>query len=697
MHRIDLDAWKGLQWPRAAAAELRAIEEEGDPEFFSRQLLNLGGRLEAAGRIELAAELYAAVARDSGPLGAGQVPSLRIRAQASLDALLGRGALGPRAEFLLRRLTREATDPVTIFALTAGSSTYALTRLTVLGRLLRAPAAALTRGRGARGLASLAGFALEAPAFTWAGRLGNQALGRAQAGGPWGGDLASSYLVLGGLKLAGWGSDSLYRGLAPAVGAVRERPLRTVFQQLSMLTGILLGHSLEAGLGLRPHQSGATTLIDSLALLVQSQVAAQLGRRVLGPELEAWNRVLDFQASAPPPRPLGLESSLVLAGPALPRVSRPLETPAPPIYMSAPKGNGGGASRPPSKGPPAEGWLDRLFQALEKHPHWLALLRGRPETPPREAQGEGDPYRLPGRPYASLGEARARSVALRQAALDPSRGAEFRAARLNELPDYLAALRRDPEYGKALDALERLILRPEIPHRPVRGWPEILLQREIPLPEPVAEFYRQDRDLRLKAADLYVQLQLQNPLGAAAIRRAAGFLSEAVLEPRLDAKYRTYFRDDIWSRSYFEAEALLRKELLKRYIPIAPRLPTGSEEARAGVRMLLSPKLLRLTQGRGPIPDYWSEPDLILDMMRVYGHLLRHLPSSLPEVQRADRVLSPALLSFGERAMAGEAGAVEVLALFAKSDPSARKVMEVLAEQGNPIARKLLARDIPEG
>ncbi|KAB2838390.1 hypothetical protein F9K50_09355 [bacterium] len=365
--------------------------------------------------------------------------------------------------------------------------------------------------------------------------------------------------------------------------------------------------------------------------------------------------------------------------------------------MSASKGNGGGASRPPSKGPQGEGWVDRLFQALEKHPHWLALLRGRPETPLREAQGEGDPYRLPARPYASLGEARARSVALRQAALDPSHSAEFRGARLNELPDYLVALRRDPEYGKALDALERLILRPDIPHSPVAGWPEILLQREIPLPEPVAEFYRQDRDLRLKAADLYVQLQLQNPLGAAAIRRAAGFLSQAVLEPRLDAKYRTYFRDDIWSRSYFEAEALLRKELLKRYIPIAPRLPTGSEEARAGVRMLLSPKLLRLTQGRGPIPDYLSEPDLILDMMRVYGHLLRHLPSSLPEVRRADRVLSPALLSFGERAMAGEVAALEVLALFAKSDPSARKVMEVLAEQGNPIARKLLARDIPEG
>jgi len=341
--------------------------------------------------------------------------------------------------------------------------------------------------------------------------------------------------------------------------------------------------------------------------------------------------------------------------------------------------------------------LDKLFQALEKHPHWLSLLRGRGQPPHQEAPAELDPYRRPGRPFATLEEARTRSAALRRAALDSSLGPEFRSARLNELPDYLETLRMDREYGKALGALERLILRPDIPYPSVPGWPEVLLLRDISLPEPVAEFYRQDRALRLTAADLYVRLQLENPLGTPAIRRAGGFLAQAVLDPRLDGKFRTYFRDDVWSRAYFEAEAGLRQELLKRYVPFAQRLPMGSEEARAGVRMLLSPSLLRRAQGRGPIPDYLTEPELILDMMRVYGHLLRLLPSTLPEVQRADRVLSPVLFSFGERAMAGEAGAVEILALFARSDPSARKAMEVLAERGNPIARKLLAGEIPEG
>ncbi len=697
MRGIDRTVLTALSWPRAAKAELRALEAEDDPEFFSRQLLNLGARLEAEGRLELAAELYAAVMREADAVGAPREGPLRIRAQEGLEAISGRGAIGPRAEFLLRRLTQEATNPVTLLALGGGSTAYSLTRLTVLGRLLQAPAAAWTRGGGARALASLAGFAVEAPAFTCVGRVGHQALDRLPPGGSWGRELASSYLVLGGLKLAGWASGAAYRRYASPVGAVREGPLRTLFQQGGLLTGILLGHALEVRLGLRPPSSGAITLVDSLALLFQGQVASRLAGRVLGLEIEVWNRAMDLRSRGGGPRPLGLETSPVPVGPPLPRASRPLETPAPHIYLSTAKGGqGGGSSRGPKPTPEGEGWLDKLFQALERHPHWWSLLRGRLQPPPHETPAELEPYRRPGRPFATLEEARARSAALRRAALDPSLGVEVRSARLNELPDYLEALRLNREYGKALGALERLILRPYIPHPAVPGWPEVLLLRDIPLPEPVAEYYRQGLALRLTAADLYVRLQLENPLGAPAIRRAAGFLGEAVLEPRLDGKFRTYFRDDVWSRGFFEAEAGLRKELLKRYIPFAGRLPMGSEEARAGVRMLLSPSLLRLVQGRGPVPDYLTEPDLILDMMRVYGHLLRLLPSSLPEVQRADRVLSPVLHSFGERAMAGEAAAVEVLALFARSDPSARRAMEVLAKQGNPIARKLLAEEVPE-
>ncbi|MCE9625406.1 MAG: hypothetical protein K8R69_08155 [Deltaproteobacteria bacterium] len=44
-------------------------------------------------------------------------------------------------------------------------------------------------------------------------------------------------------------------------------------------------------------------------------------------------------------------------------------------------------------------------------------------------------------------------------------------------------------------------------------------------------------------------------------------------------------------------------------------------------------------------------------------------------------------------AKAGEPRAVEVLALFMRSDPSAVAFLSQLAAQGNPIAGKLLAQE----
>ncbi|KAB2838179.1 hypothetical protein F9K50_09685, partial [bacterium] len=305
--------WRLPEGDRTLRAELRALERETDPGLFYEGLLGLARRQEAAGRVDAAAELYAAVAREAE--GTEQASPLRNRAQAGLDAILGRGAVGPRAEFLLRNLAHQAADPTMLFAMGTAGTVFRMTRLATLSRLASTSSPGfVTQLLGAGRVASLTGFALEAPAFTLAARLGNEALGRSQdwSGSALGRDVASSYLVLGGLKLAGWASGAAYRGLAKPLGLERAQPLRMLFQQGGMGTGILLGHSLEEGLGLRPQQGGATALIDSLALLLQSQVAARLGRRVLGPELEAWNRALDLQAP-PPSRPLGLKSSLVLA------------------------------------------------------------------------------------------------------------------------------------------------------------------------------------------------------------------------------------------------------------------------------------------------------------------------------------------------------------------------------------------------
>ncbi|MCC6272025.1 MAG: PAS domain S-box protein [Deltaproteobacteria bacterium] len=107
-----------------------------------------------------------------------------------------------------------------------------------------------------------------------------------------------------------------------------------LFQQAFMLGGIVLGHSLEERLGLRPQVVGATTLLDSLALLVQFNVAGRLTHHAFGPRVAAWERGLDAQTEAlarenlgilRPRRggfPFGPLPALAAAGPAVPELGR---------------------------------------------------------------------------------------------------------------------------------------------------------------------------------------------------------------------------------------------------------------------------------------------------------------------------------------------------------------------------------------
>lgn len=335
-------------------AELQALAGEGDESLFWEGVLGLARRMEAGHREGAAVEVYAA------SLGALREGPLQRRFQAQLDAVLGRGASGPRAEFLLRRFAAESSDPAALLALGAAGAAYRLTRLAALSRLVAAPASVWTRGFGVRAAASLAGFAVEAPVFTLSGRLAGAALGRPQewGAGALGRDLASSYLVLGGLKLAGWASRLASRNaganlaLAPGGewgGRTRSSPLQMLFQQSGMLAGILLGHSLEQWAGLRPRLDGATTLVDSLALLLQFNVAGNLSRRAFGPRWAAWEGGLERQAETLAQRPRGGGGLAwpTLAGPmpvpaAGPRFS--LDDPRLGIAQMAAEGPGGGSA-----------------------------------------------------------------------------------------------------------------------------------------------------------------------------------------------------------------------------------------------------------------------------------------------------------------------------------------------------------------
>lgn len=285
-------AW-GRWLDSSARAEWQSLSRETIPELFYEAALAFAARQEAAQRLETALEVYARLARE-----AEAFPGIQRRAQARLDAIEGRGPGAPRAEFLLRCLAQEASEPTALFAMGAAGAAFRVTRLAALSRLSAAPTANfLTRGFGARAISGLTGFAVEAPTFTLAGKLAGTALGREQ---DWslpalGRDLASSFLVLGGLKLAGWGAGAAQRGLGGATGALREGPLRVLFQQGGMLTGILLGHGMEDWAGLRRPVAGATTLVDSLAMLLQFNVAGRLVHAASGPRLRAWERGLQAQ------------------------------------------------------------------------------------------------------------------------------------------------------------------------------------------------------------------------------------------------------------------------------------------------------------------------------------------------------------------------------------------------------------------
>lgn len=343
----------------ALRAELESLARETDPRLFFEGLLGLGMRREAAGDLETAAEIYSAVVGAVPPLaGDEREGSLQARAQRQLDAILGRGTAGPRFEFLARRFAREASDPTMLLAMTAGSAVFTLSRASILSRLLASPTRnLLTQGLGARALASGGAFLLEVPAF-WATGKGLREFAASDAQS-W--DLATNFhelaaaaLTLGALKLTGFGSQSLYRRLAGPAGALRERPLQTLFHQTGMFAGIVLGHRLEEAAGLRRPVDGATTLLDSLVMLLQFNVGGRLSHQLLGPgwagrvrEMELRLQDLATRPRLPgPPLEIGLGWRPALATASGPRAGggESLEALLSRPVLMAMEGEGGGDS-----------------------------------------------------------------------------------------------------------------------------------------------------------------------------------------------------------------------------------------------------------------------------------------------------------------------------------------------------------------
>lgn len=415
----------GMEWRRESGAsvlnttqrsELCSLARETDSGLFWESLLGFAQGQEQAGSLELALHVYSAIASSE------VAGTLRSRAQERLDAVPGRGSGGARAEFLLRRLAHEASEPTALFAMGVAGAAFRLTRLTTLSRLAATPTGNfLTRGFGARATAALSGFAVEATVFPLAGRVANEAVGRTQ---DWSihalrRDIASSFIVLGGLKLSGWAAGAAFQrihGINPLTGQAQRLSglagfTQRAFPQAGMLGGILLGHAAEERLGLREHVDGATTLVDSMAMLLQFNVAGRLSQHAFGERYQAWERRLDLHAetlasgnrSAPsvgrgPLSALG--NFLSVFGPqpamAVAQGSRGFEVGGSPetrdsflrpqiLMMQANEGSGGGESSSPRRIDPRETLAVLPTGALTPHgnertthqravgePEWLA-------------------------------------------------------------------------------------------------------------------------------------------------------------------------------------------------------------------------------------------------------------------------------------------------------------------------------------
>ncbi|MCE9626087.1 MAG: hypothetical protein K8R69_11670, partial [Deltaproteobacteria bacterium] len=268
--------------PSAALEELISLSAESDTELFAEALYQWAGRQEREERVDVAGMVYGMFAQrrsDGGALVSGAPEGLRASAARRLDAILGRGAVGPRAEFLLRRFAREASNPVMIAGMAAGSFVFSTARTAILSRMLAAPGRGVL---GARALAATGAYLMEVPAF-WATTKGlNEALAPGQQA--WDlrtnlRELAGLGLTLGALKLTGAGASALSGRLAsssnPMAWSATERFGHGVLQQGSMLGGIMLGHRLEVAAGLRPELPGATNLVDSLSMLLQFHVGGK--------------------------------------------------------------------------------------------------------------------------------------------------------------------------------------------------------------------------------------------------------------------------------------------------------------------------------------------------------------------------------------------------------------------------------------
>ncbi|HKY62441.1 MAG TPA: hypothetical protein VJR29_03400 [bacterium] len=293
-------------------AELESLGREQDAEIFYGDLLRLGRRFQNRDQLDWALKLYAAVAAQT------EFPELSEKAGEAIAALEGRGAIGARAEILISRFVKDASDPAMILPMLAGTTVAGLVRAAGLGALAAGPAAWYSRGLGARLSAGSLAFAAEVPTFVATGRV----LRGLEVQNPWSRDLQSAALSLGAIKLFGLAGK---QGLAQlhgvnewgalTRGAAFARYSHPLVHQSALFGGLLTAHWAETRLGLRPQVDDATAVTDTLASMISLGAGMRLGTGLLGRGYARQMRELEWR-SRTLPRALDLSLLQTLKVPA---------------------------------------------------------------------------------------------------------------------------------------------------------------------------------------------------------------------------------------------------------------------------------------------------------------------------------------------------------------------------------------------
>ncbi len=346
-----------------------SLSQESHPLVYAQGLLGLGRRALADHHLTHAAAIFQALSESNGALGLRVPESISHQAEREFLTIQGNGPWGARVEFLGRRFAGEVLNPSMILGMGAAGIVASSCRLGMLSRLLASPQAHfLSRGGGARMLASTTAFVPEVGAFWATTRVVNEVLHPGIQ--PWdlasmGREWASLGITLGALKLSGWAARGLFdrvHGIHPGASGFARTPRivrfsRPLVEQAGMFAGISLGHLAESRLGLRPVGSTDALLIDSLAMLFQFNAAGQLSRGLMGPRhaaamqgMEFRSRTLDSNLGARPSLLSGLQ---LLPEGATPGMLSPAARPESKadrshiLQMTGGEGNGFGEGTPP--------------------------------------------------------------------------------------------------------------------------------------------------------------------------------------------------------------------------------------------------------------------------------------------------------------------------------------------------------------